>query len=340
MKKFLVCLFFTVLISPAILIAQYKVEGTVKQDGKGLNGAIVSIYDFNNEKVKDITTSSSGLFSFSLKPDEEYTFVITKPGYITAKLLYSTIGLSGKDSKDFKGTSNPVVEIFETPADPNLASKVTDLMNKPMMSFYYNADDKKIMDDESESQSMQEELAKLQKLAAGPKAKEQEAAELEAKYKSLIGKADLAFTAKNYATAKDAYNEALTLKSAEQYPKTKLAEIDKINADAAAKEKADKEKALADAAAKDKAAKDKAAADAAAKEKADKDKALADAAAKEKADKEKAAADAAAKEKADKEKALADAAKEKADKDKAAADAAAKEKADKEKALADAAAKE
>ena len=377
MKHFLIYLLLIFLLFSTQSIAQisYKVEGIIKQNGKGLSGAIVSVSDFNNDKVKDITSSSTGGFSFSLKADEEYTFLITKPGYITVKLLYSTIGLSEKD-KDFKGVSNPEIEIFELPADPGLASKITTLLNKPLKSFYYDADNKKIVDDAGESESMQEDLSKLQKQAAGPKAKEQEAAELELKYKNLITKADNAFTTKNYSNAKDAYNEALTLKSAEQYPKTKLAEIDKINADIIAKEKADKDKLAADAAAKDKAAKDKATTDAAEKDKLAKDKALADATAKEKADKEKAAADAVEKEKADKAKALADvAAKQKADADKAAADAAeqdriakakiaaenaekdkiakdkaaaelaekdrlAKEKTDKEKAIADAAEKE
>lgn len=302
----------------------YKVEGLVKEDGKPLPGAIVSIFDFENVKVKDITTSAAGTWTFSLKPDEEYNIYITKPDYINVKIMYSTIGISPDDAKKFKGVSNPVVELFPLPSDPKLVEQLTSMLNKPYLSYYYNADDNTMIGDENNNKPMQEDLAKLQRLSEGPKADLREKAELEAKYKEAIASGDKALLAKNYPAAKTSYNDALALKSAEQYPKTKLAEIDKILADAAAKEKADKDKATADAAEKDRLA----------KEKADKDKALADAAAKAKADKDKAAADAAEKDRLAKEQA----AKEKAEKDKAIADAAAKAKADQDKAAADAAA--
>ncbi|MCW3085482.1 MAG: hypothetical protein JWP12_2848 [Bacteroidetes bacterium] len=329
--------FILLLLSANAGFAQfsYKVEGTVKYNGAPLSGAIVSIYNFDSEKIKDITTGSNGGFSFALKPDEEYNMLITKPGFITVKILYSTIGLSAKGAK-FTGVSNPEIEIFETPQDPKLAAKVNDLLNKPLMSFYYSADDNKMVGDNDIQQSMEEDLTRLKKQAEGPAAAAAEIAAREAKYNAAVGEGDKAMTAKNYKLAKDKYTEASDLKPAEQYPKTKIAEADKLVADAAARDKA-----LADAAAKDKADKDKAAADAAAKEKAEKEKALADAAAKDKIAKDKAAADAAEKDRLAKEKTLADAAaKEKADKVKADAAAAEQDRIAKEKAIADAAAKE
>ncbi|MBL7882942.1 MAG: hypothetical protein JNL69_02660, partial [Bacteroidia bacterium] len=67
------------------------------------------------------------------------------------------------------------------------------------------------------------------------------------KYNAAIAKGDAAFTAKNYVGAKTAYNEALTVKSAEQYPKDKITEIDRLMGDAnAEKERLAKEKALND----------------------------------------------------------------------------------------------
>ncbi|HEX8517651.1 MAG TPA: carboxypeptidase-like regulatory domain-containing protein, partial [Bacteroidia bacterium] len=317
----------------------YKVDGIVKEDGQPLAGAVVSIFDFENVKVKDITTSSTGAWSYSLKADEEYNIFITKPGYITVKIMYSTIGIAPAEAKKFKGTSNPQVELFPMPADPKLSAKITETLNKPYLSYYYSADNNSMTGDEVHNESMKEDVSKLQKLSEPGKAAAKEAAELQAKYTEAVTKADKALAAKNYTLAREGYNEALALKSAEAYPKTKLAEIEKQAADALAKEKADKDKAAADAAekerlAKEKAEKDKAAADAAAKAKAEKDKAAADAAERDRLAKEKAAAEAA-----EKDKALADAAaKAKAEKDKAAADAAEKERLAKEQA-ADAAAK-
>jgi hypothetical protein len=67
--------------------------------------------------------------------------------------------------------------------------------------------------------------------------------EMEAKYASAISKGDAAFSAKTYAAAKTAYNEALSIKSSEQYPKNKLAEIDQLlSSDAAEKVRLAKEK--------------------------------------------------------------------------------------------------
>ncbi len=82
--------------------------------------------------------------------------------------------------------------------------------------------------------------------AAAEKDKLAKEKELNDKYTAAIGKADKALAAKTYDAAKAGYNEALGLKPAEAYPKTKLAEIDKILADLAAKDAADKEKQAKD----------------------------------------------------------------------------------------------
>jgi len=53
----------------------------------------------------------------------------------------------------------------------------------------------------------------------------------ERKYKMTIAKGDSAIVVKNYPVAKAAFNDALTQKPNEQYPKDKLADIDKLIAD-------------------------------------------------------------------------------------------------------------
>ncbi|MDQ3046222.1 MAG: carboxypeptidase regulatory-like domain-containing protein [Bacteroidota bacterium] len=308
----------------------YKVDGTVMFAGKPLAAADVLLENGAGDVVKETATNSSGAYSLALKPNEEYVIVVSKVGYTQFKILFSTMGFSDDQAKKFKGTAQPppVAELFSMPEDPATISKINSQTDKPFLSYYYNSDKNVITSDETFEQSVSEQLAKVAKLAGTS------SGTIETNYKNAIAKADKAFVAKDYVTAKSAYNEAITIKSSEAYPKTKLTEIDKAIADAAAKEKADKELALANAADKDRLAKEKALADAAAKEKADKDKANAAAAEKDRLAKEKANADALAKEKADKEKSLADAAaKEKADK-------AEKDRIAKELANADAAAKE
>ncbi len=88
-----------------------------------------------------------------------------------------------------------------------------------------------------------------------------EKADLDARYQGFVAKADKAFSLSKYDDARTAYTDALGVKPDERYPKDKLAEIDRILADLAAKDEAAR-------AAAEKAARDKAAADAAAAEEA------------------------------------------------------------------------
>ena len=92
-----------------------------------------------------------------------------------------------------------------------------------------------------------DKLAEVEKALADEAAEKDRLAkekELETKYKAAVAKGDAALKAKTYAAAKTAYNEALTLKSTEQYPKDKIAEIDALIAkEMGAKELDDKYKA-------------------------------------------------------------------------------------------------
>ena len=85
-------------------------------------------------------------------------------------------------------------------------------------------------------------LAEIEKLLADLAAQEAAEKAKEEKYKQLITAADGLLSAKDYKGAKGKYNEALGIKAGEQYPKDKLAEIEKLMADLAAKEAAEKAK--------------------------------------------------------------------------------------------------
>ncbi|MBL0329524.1 MAG: carboxypeptidase regulatory-like domain-containing protein [Bacteroidetes bacterium] len=336
---FLFCFLSSLFVHQAIQ-AQARIEGTVTHNGKPLSGAdVVIINSAGTEKA--FVTNSAGAFSYNFPPNEEYDISITKVGFTEFQIIYSTMGLDGDEAKKFKSLSKPVAELFELPADQASISKLNAILNKPLLSYYYNSEEKKMDSDAILEQSLSESLTKVAKLVGT------QSSTIETNYKNAIAKGDAAVLSKNYELAKSSYNEAIAAKPSEQYPKNKLTEIDKLIADAEAKGKADaaekerlaKEKELAAAAAKEKAAKDKALAEAAAKEKAEKDKALAaeqtaklaaeqaekDRIAKEKAAAAKATADAAEAERLAKEKEKADAlAKAKAEQDKAAAEQAAK----------------
>lgn len=321
------------------LAAQIKLEGVVKHNGKPLSGADVIITNSAGSE-KELMTNSSGSYSYTLQPNDEYNITISKVGFTQFQIIYSTMGLTGDLAKKIKSVSRPESELFELPTDQATILKLNAILDKPLISYYYNSENNTIENDESLEHSLSQDLAKVAKLSGG------QSSTLEVNYKNAVSKGDAAALAKNYPLAKISYEEAIAIKPTEQYPKTKLSEIEKnitdaetkIKADAAEKERLAKEKLLADAAAKEKTEKDKVLADAAAKEKADKDRALADAAAQEKADKDKAAADLAEKQRLDKEKSIADAAEK--DRLAKAAAAAEKDRLAKEKNAAEAAAKE
>jgi hypothetical protein len=86
-----------------------------------------------------------------------------------------------------------------------------------------------------------DKIAEINKVLDELASKNASAKELDEKYKAAITKADAALVAKSYADAKSGYNEALSFKPAEKYPKDKLVAIDAIIAgEANAKEKDEK----------------------------------------------------------------------------------------------------
>lgn len=86
-------------------------------------------------------------------------------------------------------------------------------------------------------------LAELAKKKAEEEAANMAAKELDEKYQAVIAEADAGMGSEDYDLAKQKYNEALGLKSEEEYPKTKLKEIEDILAELA-KKKAEAEAAM------------------------------------------------------------------------------------------------
>lgn len=82
-------------------------------------------------------------------------------------------------------------------------------------------------------------LAELAKKKAAEESAMMAQKEKDEKYKQLIAAADKSFASKNYDDAKSNYNQAIGVKSEEKYPKDKIAEIEQILADLAAKKAAE-----------------------------------------------------------------------------------------------------
>ncbi|MGZ4116687.1 MAG: hypothetical protein ACXVPY_04375 [Bacteroidia bacterium] len=190
--------------------------------------------------AKDYPNAKSGYTEASgLKPAEQY------PKDKLAEIDKALADAAAKDAAE-KDRLAKAVELDAkykaaiTKADAALAKK-----DYPNAKAGYN----EALGLKATEQYPKDKLAEIDKAIADAAAKDAaekdklaKAAELDAKYKAAITKADAALAKKDYPNAKAGYNEALGLKAAEQYPKDKLAEIDKAIADAAAKDAAEKDK--------------------------------------------------------------------------------------------------
>lgn len=87
-----------------------------------------------------------------------------------------------------------------------------------------------------------DQLALIMKRKADAEAAKKQA-ELDAKYQAAIAAADAAFDKADYTAAKAKYTEALGVKAGEKYPKDRIAEADRLVAEAAKKAEADKKAA-------------------------------------------------------------------------------------------------
>ncbi|PCJ87553.1 MAG: hypothetical protein COA57_04520 [Flavobacteriales bacterium] len=85
-------------------------------------------------------------------------------------------------------------------------------------------------------------ISEIDKILGALASKEAKEKAKEEKYKSLISSADQKFASKNYTGAKADYQSASGVKPSEQYPKTKISEIDKTLAEIAKNESASKAK--------------------------------------------------------------------------------------------------
>lgn len=242
-KGFFIFLLFSVffLVSGG-LNAQwlYEIDGTVTTGNRKLEGAIVTLYK-GSTQAQQITTPSNGKFNINLDQEAEYTMTVTKPGFITKKFVFSTRGVPGDVAKNYEGGAKPEISIFELPKDPAVVSQVNSILAQPVAKFLYDPTEQDIVFDKAYSESMLQELNRLNQLEKEVKKKQEEdaknvqasAAASESKYKEAISKGDAAFNKKDYQTAKASYQDALTIKKGEAYPVGKLVEIDKLLADAA-----------------------------------------------------------------------------------------------------------
>lgn len=218
------------------------VDGKVFAGGDKLSGAIVTLFK-NGQQQQQVVTTSNGRFSFELPPNAVYIISITKPGYITKKFKINTENVPADRSE--QGGFNlfePDVTLFEMPTSPEISKRIEAILSQPIAVYQYIPAEANFGYDEKYTEAIQAKLAELAQLQKqvekemGDKAKNaaleaQKQLEIDKKYKAAIAKGDAGIAAKDFSAAKNGYTEALGIKPGEAYPKSKLAELDKLMAD-------------------------------------------------------------------------------------------------------------
>ncbi len=206
------------LLSTAVVAQDwdFKVSGKVEKAGKKLDGAIVTLYQ-GSSMVKQVTTSSSGKFDFTLMPNSDYMITVTKSGHITKRFSFNTRNVPDERGKAGFAGMDMTISIFDA-----LKGVDYSILNQPLAKVKYETSEEDFDYDKAYTQSIQDALRRLQEL------EEQSRRSAEENYKNAVARGDKAFAAKDYTGAKAAFTEATNFKPEEQYPKTKIAECDKM----------------------------------------------------------------------------------------------------------------
>ena len=221
---------------------EMPVDGKVFASNEKLTGSVVTLYK-NGQQIQQVVTTSNGKFSFILPPNAEYIISVTKPGYITKKFKINTanVPVDRVDAGNFN-PFEPDVTLFEMPTAPEIAKRVEAILSQPVAIYQFIPSEGNFNYDEKYTQVIQDRLAELAQLQKQAEKQMQEKAktmaldaqkqlELDNQYKAVVAKGDGALGAKDYASAKTNYSEALKIKPGEAYPKQKLGEISKLMAD-------------------------------------------------------------------------------------------------------------
>jgi len=88
----IIAVFLLILVSiPAFSDENWtiKIDGRVTSGCEELNGAVVSLIK-NTRIIQEIVTLRNGKFVFVLKPDNEYVIAVSKKGYVSKSIYFST----------------------------------------------------------------------------------------------------------------------------------------------------------------------------------------------------------------------------------------------------------
>ncbi|NSW46386.1 MAG: carboxypeptidase regulatory-like domain-containing protein, partial [Bacteroidales bacterium] len=248
-----------------------KISGQVKSGKNKIANATINLFE-GNAKVNSTISNANGDFTFNLNYDKLYTIEIAAAEYASKKVLVDTkipekdliykytfsVELFPKvEGVDYSALNKPVTKIIYNPeADAfdydipytesmrkqieQITSQIESVKKQSYNQIVAKADEKfknqayeeaielyeKAIDIDPYNDYPDKQIMQCEKLIAQTRNNE-------ANYNKYIAQGDNLFSKQDYKNAKTAYQNASNLKPTEQYPKTKIAEIDKILAESA-----------------------------------------------------------------------------------------------------------
>ncbi len=189
-----------------------------KSKSKSKTSTTIPVYSFvNTELVKKTKTQDL---------TEKYNAAIAKADKALASKHYEEAEAAYKEALKYKPSeSYPKTKVTEVEKAIAYEADIA----KANSEFTSKSYEQALVDYEAASNLNPNEKYPREKIAEikALMAKDTEAGR-ERKYKETVAKADAAFKAKDYSTAKTYYTDALALNPKEQYPQTELREIERL----------------------------------------------------------------------------------------------------------------
>ncbi|NMD01254.1 MAG: hypothetical protein GYA62_16250, partial [Bacteroidales bacterium] len=243
-----------------------KISGQVKSGKSKISNANINLFE-NSNKISSTVSSTNGDFTFNLDYDKLYTIEISATDYASKKVLVDTkipekdliykytftVELFQKvDGVDYSALNKPVTKIvYNSEADAfdydlpytesmrkqieQITSQIESVKKQSYNQIVAKADEKfknqeyedaitlyeKAIDIDPYNDYPDKQIMQCEKLIAQVRSNE-------TNYNKFISQGDNLFNKQDYKNAKTAYQNASNIKPTEIYPKTKIAEIDKL----------------------------------------------------------------------------------------------------------------
>ena len=200
------------------------VKGNVTINGEDLNSAKITLYK-DSEQVSVRNVPKNGKFSYTLDFGYDFIFEFSKKNFVTKKVSVSTYVPQNVLERDNRFPPCKFsIELFRF--FPGIDLSIFDF---PIGMIMYNNETDLIETDLSFLTDIEAELKRIEKeTRLKQEAYWAEKARIEAEFNSAIKKADVEFQKKNYTDSKSYYNEALSLRPNEVYPKDQISKIENL----------------------------------------------------------------------------------------------------------------